>query len=101
MGRRRRFALALLCATAAIGGFEWSGIETPATPIWNRGVADGAAVASADAGPLRAGLAHAVASVAAGTTSPRALPEPAPGAAPADPSPRATPLHPAGASAAA
>ena len=27
MARPRRFALALLCAAAAIGGFEWSGIE--------------------------------------------------------------------------
>jgi hypothetical protein len=73
MARPRRFALALLCATAAIGGFEWSGIETPATPIWNRG----AAVASADAGPVGALLARAVASVAAVTTSHRELPEPA------------------------
>src|SRR6516162_4996626 len=75
MARPRRFALALLCATAAIGGFEWSGIETPATPIWNRGAADGAAVASADAGPVGALLAHAIASVAAVTTSDRKLPE--------------------------
>jgi len=80
MARPRRFALALLCATAAIaggaarlGGLEWSGIETPATPIWNRG----AAVASADAGPVGALLAHAIASVAAVTTSHRELPEPA------------------------
>src|SRR5215831_18006524 len=101
MGRRRRFALALLCATAAIGGFEWSGIETPATPIWNRGVADGAAVASADAGPLRAVLAHAVASVAAVTTSHRALPEPAADAATADPGPRQTAFRLAGVSAGA
>ena len=77
MARPRRFALALLCATAAIGAFEWSGIETPATPIWNRGAADGAAVASADAGPVGALLAHAIASVAAVTTSDRKLPEPA------------------------
>ena len=98
MARPRRFALALLCATAAIGAFEWSGIETPATPIWNRGAADGAAVASADAGPLRALLAHAVASVAAVTTSHRELGEPATAsaAAPAtdaatiDPGPRET-----------
>src|SRR5262249_52382568 len=78
-----RIALALLCATAAVagaasvGGFEWPGIENPATPIWNRGAEGGATVASADAGPLRAVLAHAVASVAAVTTSHRALPEPA------------------------
>jgi hypothetical protein len=74
MARPRRFALALLCATAAIaggaarlGGLEWPGIETPATPIWNRG----AAVASADAGPVGALLARAIASVAAVTTSHR------------------------------
>src|SRR5215813_1450875 len=85
MARPRRFALALVCATAAIGGwcaaslggFEWSGIENPATPIWNRGAAGGATVASADAGPVRALLAHAIASVAAVTTSHRELAEPA------------------------
>src|ERR1700756_795234 len=96
MARPRRFALALLCATAAIaggavrlGGLEWSGSETPATAIWNRG----AAVASADAGPVGALLAHAMASVAAVTTSHRELPEPAAAsaAAPAsDPEPRET-----------
>src|SRR5262249_40242466 len=92
MGRPRRFALALLCATAAVagaasgGGFEWAGIENPATPIWNRGGAGGGAVASADAGPLRAVLAHAMASVAAVTTSHRELPEPATDAV--DPGPR-------------
>jgi hypothetical protein len=105
MGRPRRFALALVCATAAVagcaaslGGFAWSGIETPATPIWNRGAAGSATVASADAGPLRALLAHAVASVAAVTTSHRELGEPATAsaAAPAtdaatiDPGPRET-----------
>jgi hypothetical protein len=80
MARPRRFALALLCATAAIaggaarlGGLEWPGIETPATPIWNRG----AAVASADAGPVGALLARAIASVAAVTTSHRELGAPA------------------------
>jgi hypothetical protein len=86
MGRPRRFALALLCATAAVagwcaarpGGFAWSGIETTATTIWNRGAAGDATLASADAGPLRALLAHAIASVAAVTTSDREeLPEPA------------------------
>jgi len=77
MARPRRFALALLCAAAAIGGFEWSGIETPATPIWNRGAADGAAVASADAGPVGALLARAIASVGAMTISHRERGEPA------------------------
>ena len=105
MGRPRRFALALVCATAAVagcaaslGGFARSGIETPATPIWNRGAVGSATVASADAGPLRALLAHAVASVAAVTTSHRELGEPATAsaAAPAtdaatiDPGPRET-----------
>ena len=111
MGRPRRFALALLCATAAIaggaarlGGLEWSGIETPATPIWNRG----AAVASADAGPVGALLTRAIASVAAVTMSHRELGEPAPAsaAAPAtdaatvDPGPRETAFRLAGVSAA-
>jgi hypothetical protein len=107
MGRPRRFALALLCATAAVagaasvGGFEWPGIENPATPIWNRGAAGGATVASADAGPLRAVLAHAVASVAAVTTSShRALPEPAADPATADPGPHETAFGLAGVSAA-
>src|SRR3984893_15451283 len=101
MARPRRFALALLCATVAIaggaarlGGLEWSGIETPATPIWNRG----AAVASADAGPVGALLAPAIASVAAVPTPHRELGEPAPAsaaapasdAAPVDPGPRET-----------
>src|SRR6516165_2335484 len=98
MARPRRFALALLCATAAIGAFEWSGIETPVTPIWNRAAADGAAVASADAGPVGALLTRAIASVAAVTTSHRELGEPAAAsaAAPAtdaatiDPGPRET-----------
>jgi hypothetical protein len=74
MARPRRFALALLCAAAAIGGFEWSGIETPATPIWNRAAAG---VASADAGPVGALLTRAIASVGAITSSHRELGEPA------------------------
>src|SRR5262245_213593 len=98
MARPRRFALALVCATAAIGGwcaaslggFEWSGIENPATPIWNRGAAGGATVASADAGPVRALLAHAIASVAAVTTSHRELAEPAVASAAAPASDAAT-----------
>src|SRR6516225_2444299 len=104
MGRPRRFVLALLCATAAIagaaslGGFEWPGIENPVTPIWNRGAAGGATVASADAGPLRAMLAHAMASVAAVTTSHRARPEPATDAV--DPGPRETAFRLASVSAA-
>jgi hypothetical protein len=88
MARPRRFALALLCATAAIGGFEWSGMENPATPIWHRAPAGGATVASADAGPVGALLARAIASVAAG--SHRALGEPAVDAATVDPGARET-----------
>src|SRR5262245_55263925 len=97
MGRPRRFALALLCATAAIGGAaSLGGFES--TPIWNRGGAGGATVASADAGTLRALLAHAVASVAAG--SHRELPAPAVVAATVDPGPRQTAFRLAGVSAA-
>src|SRR5262249_53925641 len=116
MARPRRFALALLCTTAAVaggcaaslGGFGGSGRENPATLIWNGGAAGGATVASADAGPLRALLVHAIASVAAVTTSHRELPEPAlaSAAAPAadaatvDPGPRETAFGVAGVSAA-
>src|SRR5262249_53548317 len=92
MGRPRRFALALLCATAAIGGAaSLGGFES--TPIWNRGGAGGATVASADAGTLRALLAHAVASH-------RGLPAPAVVAATVDPGPRQTAFRLAGVSAA-
>jgi hypothetical protein len=99
MARPRRFALALLCAAAAIAGgaarlsgFEWSGIENSATAIWNRG----AAVASADAGPVGALLTRAIASVGAMTMSHRELSEPADASAAAaasdavDPDPRET-----------
>src|SRR5262245_52618597 len=99
MGRPRRFALALLCATAAIGGAaSLGGFES--TSIWNRVGAGGAAVASADAGPLRALMAHAVASVAAVTTSHRERPEPAADPATADPGPHETAFGLAGVSAA-
>jgi len=108
MARPRRFALALLCATAAVGGwcaaslggFAWSSIENPATPISNHGAAGGASVTSADAGPLHALLAHAIASVAAVTTSHHELGEPATDAATADPGPRETTFGLAGVSAA-
>src|SRR5262245_56079450 len=86
MGRRRQFALVLLCATvtgagwcaAMLGGFEWSGIESTATAIWDRAAARAATISGTDAGPV------AIASVARVTTSRRDLPEPA------DPEPRAT-----------
>src|SRR5262252_9049232 len=116
MARPRQFALALLCATVTIagwcaarpGGFEWSGIENTATAIWNRGAARGATIASADAGPVGALLAHAIASVAAVTTSDRKLPEtavasaavPVTDGATAGPGPRQTAFRLAGVSAA-
>ena len=116
MARARQFALVLLCGTvtiagwcaARLGGFEWSGIENTAMPIWNRGAARGATVSSADAGPVGALLAHAMASVAAVTTSHRKLPEPAVAsaavpasdAATVDPGPRETAFGLAGVSAA-
>src|SRR6266849_2204145 len=86
MARPRGFALALLCAAAAIaggaarlGGLEWSGIENSATPIWNRG----AAVASADAGPVGALLARTLASVGAASHRELGAPAAASAAAPA------------------
>jgi hypothetical protein len=86
MGRRRQFALVLLCATvtsagwcaARLGGFEWSGIESTARAIWDRAAARAATISSTDAGPA------AIASLARVTTSYRKLPEPA------DPGPRET-----------
>src|SRR5262249_34192145 len=116
MARPRQFALVLLCATvtiagwcaARLGGFEGSGIENTATPIWNRGAARGATISNADAAPVGALAAHAIASVAAVTTFDRKLPEPAvasaavPGtdAATVDPGPRQTAFGLAGVSAA-
>jgi hypothetical protein len=116
MARPRRFALVLLCGTvtiagscaARLGGFEWFGIENTATPIWNRGAAHGATILSADAGAVGALQAHAIASVAAVTTSHRKLPEPAvtsaavspTDAATIDPGPRETAFGLAGVSAA-
>jgi hypothetical protein len=116
MARPRQFALVLLCGTvtiagwcaARLGGFEWSGIENTATSIWNRGAARGATISSADAGPVGALLGHAMASVAAVTTSHRKLPEPAVAsaavpasdAATVDPGPRETAFGLAGVSAA-
>src|SRR5258708_318042 len=86
MARPRRFALALLRATAAIaggaarlGGLEWSGIENSATPIWNRG----GAVGSADAGRVGALLARTIASVGAASHRELGAPADASAAAPA------------------
>ena len=83
--RPRQFALVLLCGTvtlagwcaARLGGFEWSGLENTATPIWNRGATRGATTSSADAGRVGASLVPAMASVAAVATSHLKLPEPA------------------------
>ena len=85
MVRPRQFALVLLCGTvtvagwgaAGLGGFDWSGIETTATPIWHPAVTRDATTLSADAGPVGAPHARARASVAAATTSHRKLSEPA------------------------
>jgi hypothetical protein len=116
MARPRQFALVLLCATvtiagwcaARLGGFEGSGIENTATPIWNGGAARGATISNADAAPVGALAAHAIASVAAVTTFDRKLPEPAVAsaavsgtdAATVDPGPRETAFVLAGVSAA-
>jgi hypothetical protein len=94
MGRRRKFALVLLCATvtgagwcaARLGDFEWSGIEGTARAIWDRAAARAATISSADAGPA------AIASFGRVTTSYRKLP--------ADPGPRETTFSLAGVSAA-
>jgi len=85
VARPRRFALVLLCATVTLagwcaakrGGFEWSGLEHTATPIWNRGATRGATTSSADAGRVGAPLTAVMASVAAVATSHLKLPEPA------------------------
>ena len=91
MARPQQCALVLLCAMVTIAGwcaarlrgFEWSGIENTATTIWNRGAARGATISGADAGPVGALLAHAIASVAAVTTSDRNEPAVASAAVPA------------------
>ena len=116
MARPRQLALVLLCGTVTIagwcaagyGGFEWSGIKSTATAIWNRGAALGATTSSADAGSVGVPRAHAMASVAALATSHRKLPEPAVAhaavpatdAATADPARHETPSVHAGVSAA-
>src|SRR5262249_1946756 len=73
------------------GGWGWR-------RVGNRGGKGGGTVASAAAGPLRAVLARAMASVAA--TSHRELPAPAADAATVDPGPRQTAFRLAGVSAA-
>jgi hypothetical protein len=91
MGRRRQFALVLLCGTvtlagwcaARLGGFDWSNIETTATTIWNRVATRGATSSSADAGSIGAAMAPARASLAAGVSSHFKLPGPAATSVPA------------------
>jgi hypothetical protein len=85
MGRRRQFALVLLCGTvtfagwgaAGLGGFDWSNIENTATTIWNRVAARGATASSADAGSVGAAMAPARASLTAGISSHLKRSEPA------------------------
>ena len=101
MARSRQLALVLVCGTvtiagwdaARLGGFEWSGIENIATPMWNGGAARGATMSSTEAGLIGALLAHATASASAAIRSHRKVPEPdrATGATmDGDPSPRET-----------
>src|SRR5262245_16248501 len=90
MGRRRQFALVLLCGTvtfagwsaAGLGGFDWSNIENTATTIWNRVATRGATTSSADAGSIGT-AAPARASLIAGVSSHPKLPAPAAAAVPA------------------
>src|SRR5262245_28484844 len=85
MGRRRQFALVLLCGTvtfagwsaAGLGGFDWSNIENTATTIWNRVAARGATASSADAGSIGAAMTPARASLTAGISSHLKRSEPA------------------------
>jgi hypothetical protein len=81
MKPRRFAALAALSATVALagwgaaglGGFGSSGIENTATPIGDRGAPRGATSLSADARPIDALLATAMASVAVATADPEPL----------------------------
>jgi hypothetical protein len=85
MGRRRQFALVLLCGTvtfagwsaAGLGGFDWSNIESTATTIWNRVATRDATISGADSGSIGAAMAPARASLAAGVSSHLKLPGPA------------------------
>jgi hypothetical protein len=90
MGRRRQFALVLLCGTvtfagwsaAGLGGFDWSNFESTATTIWNRVATRHATTSGADAGS-GAATAPARASLAAGVSSHFKLPGPAAASVPA------------------
>jgi hypothetical protein len=83
VGRRRQFALVLLCGTvtlagsyaARLGGLEW--LENTATPIWNGGATRDATTSSADVGRFGASLARAMTSAAAVAASHLKLPDPA------------------------
>src|SRR5262245_12347560 len=114
MGRRRQFALVLLCGTVSFAGwgaagfgvFDWSNIENTATLLWNRVATRGATSSSADAGRGGAAMAPARASLVAGISSHLKRSEPAAAAAPAtdaatvDPTTRETTFDLAGVSAA-
>src|SRR5262245_31203685 len=101
MGRRRQFALVLLCGTvtfagwsaAGLGGFDWSNIENTATTIWNRVAARGATASSADAGSIGAAMTPARASLTAGISSHLKRSEPAVASA-AAPAPDAATVDP-------
>jgi hypothetical protein len=114
--RPRRIALVLLCGTvtfagwcgARLGGVEWSGIESTATPVWNREAARAATISSAHGERVGARLASATASVAAVASSHIKLPEravahaavPVAAATTVDPAPHEEGFVPAGVAAA-
>src|SRR5262245_24083853 len=114
MGRRRQFALVLLCGTvtfagwgaARLGGLDSSIIQKSATTIWSRVATRGATTSNADAGRVGAATAPARASLAAGVSSHFKLPGPAAASVPAtdattvDPATSDTGFDLAGASAA-
>jgi hypothetical protein len=91
MGRRRQFALVLLCGTvtlagwgaARLGGFDSSEIENTATLLWNRVATRGATTTGADAASTGVAMAPARASLVAGVSSHLKRSEPAIAAAPA------------------
>ena len=114
MGRRRQFALVLLCGTvtfagwgaARLGGFVSTEIENTATLLWNRVATRGATTPGADAASTGVAMAPARASLVAGVSSHLKRSEPAIAAAPAadaatvDPATRETGFDLAGVSAA-
>jgi hypothetical protein len=85
MGRRRQFALVLLCGTVTLvcwgagrlDGLDSSNIENIATLLWNRVTTRGATTSGAEAGSIGATMPSAKASVAGGVSSHLKLPAPA------------------------